>query len=78
MSAAEARFAVVGNPGSRRVELFRAAVAAAGAPEPAVLAWRDVLRGEPGAVPEPGTFVLLGTGVVAILGVSYRRRRRLP
>ena len=36
---------VVGNPGSRRVDLFRAAAHRAGCPEPTVLAWRDVLRG---------------------------------
>jgi glutathione synthase/RimK-type ligase-like ATP-grasp enzyme len=41
-----ARFTVVGNPGSRRVAMFAAAVRAAGCPEPEVLAWRDVLRGE--------------------------------
>ncbi|MEU6174232.1 STM4014 family protein [Streptantibioticus parmotrematis] len=52
-----ARFTVVGNPGSRRVDLFRAAVLAAGGPEPAVLAWADVLRGAPGAVPAPGTLL---------------------
>jgi hypothetical protein len=51
------RFAVVGNPGSRRVNLFRAAVLAAGGPEPTVLAWRDVLRGDPAAAPPPGTLV---------------------
>lgn len=38
-------FTVVGNPGSRRVTMFAAAVRAAGCPEPEVLAWRDVLRG---------------------------------
>ncbi len=41
-----ARFTVVGNPGSRRVTMFRAAVRAAGCPDPEVLAWRDVLRGD--------------------------------
>lgn len=51
------RFTVVGNPGSRRVGLFGAAVAAAGLPAPAVLAWRDVLRGAWGAGPEPGSAV---------------------
>ncbi|MFC1419121.1 STM4014 family protein [Streptacidiphilus cavernicola] len=40
------RFAVVGNPGSRRVAMFDAAVRAAGCPAPAVLPWLDVLRGE--------------------------------
>jgi hypothetical protein len=39
------RLAVVGNPGSRRVALFAAAVRAAGLPQPRVLPWRDVARG---------------------------------
>jgi hypothetical protein len=39
-------FTVVGNPGSRRVAQFATAVRSAGCPEPAVLAWRDVLRGD--------------------------------
>jgi hypothetical protein len=39
------RFAVVGNPGSRRIALFAAAVRAAGLPRPRVLPWRDVARG---------------------------------
>jgi hypothetical protein len=38
---------VVGNPGHRRVELFRRAVVARGLPEPSVLPWRDVLTGTP-------------------------------
>ncbi|MFJ7899877.1 STM4014 family protein [Streptomyces sp. NPDC096198] len=38
------RFAVVGNPGSRRVALFEEAVRAAGLPAPRVLAWARVLR----------------------------------
>ncbi|QMU78704.1 hypothetical protein GXW83_26350 [Streptacidiphilus sp. PB12-B1b] len=42
----ETHFTVVGNPGSRRVELFRAAVRRAGCPDPAVLAWQAVLRGD--------------------------------
>ncbi|WP_327070723.1 STM4014 family protein [Kitasatospora sp. NBC_01302] len=37
---------VLGVPGHRRVELFRTAALAAGLPEPAVLPWADVLRGE--------------------------------
>ena len=41
------RLTVVGNPGNRRVELFRQAVVARGLPEPSVLAWRDVLTGAP-------------------------------
>jgi glutathione synthase/RimK-type ligase-like ATP-grasp enzyme len=39
------KFVVVGNPGSRRVALFAAAVRAAGLPPAQVLAWRDVLTG---------------------------------
>ncbi|MFE7134642.1 STM4014 family protein [Streptomyces sp. NPDC057638] len=38
-------FAVVGNPGNRRVTLFAAAVRRAGLPAPRVVPWRDVLRG---------------------------------
>ncbi|MEU9073747.1 STM4014 family protein [Kitasatospora sp. NPDC048538] len=37
---------VLGNPGHRRVTLFAAAARAAGLPEPAVLPWLDVLRGQ--------------------------------
>ncbi|GAB2702129.1 STM4014 family protein [Kitasatospora kifunensis] len=37
---------VLGVPGHRRVELFSAAARAAGLPEPVVLPWLDVLRGE--------------------------------
>ncbi|MYU18266.1 hypothetical protein GTZ78_48200, partial [Streptomyces sp. SID8361] len=51
----ETRFAVVGNPGGRRVEMFTAATVAAGLPTPRVLAWRDVLAD--GAVFEPGETV---------------------
>ncbi|SHJ06932.1 hypothetical protein SAMN05421803_103335 [Nocardiopsis flavescens] len=36
---------VVGVPGNRRLELFRAAAAASGRPEPAVLPWRDLASG---------------------------------
>lgn len=43
-SGAGSRFAVVGNPGNRRVSLFADAVRAAGLPGPRVVAWRDVLR----------------------------------
>lgn len=50
-------FAVVGNPGSRRVGFFRDAVLAAGAPEPAVVAWRDVLRGAPAGRPPEGALL---------------------
>jgi glutathione synthase/RimK-type ligase-like ATP-grasp enzyme len=49
------RFAVVGNPGSRRVELFARAVQAAGVREPRVLPWREVLTG--GGVFAPGETV---------------------
>ncbi|WP_175409368.1 STM4014 family protein [Streptomyces sp. TRM64462] len=38
------RFAVVGNPGNRRVDLFARAVRDAGLPAPRVVPWRDVLR----------------------------------
>ncbi|MES5819877.1 STM4014 family protein [Streptomyces sp. RG80] len=38
------RFAVVGNPGNRRVSLFVDAVRAAGLPGPRVVPWLDVLR----------------------------------
>ncbi|MFF4656149.1 STM4014 family protein [Streptomyces sp. NPDC001381] len=39
------RFAVVGNPGNRRVALFGDAVSAAGLPAPRLVPWRDVLCG---------------------------------
>ncbi|MGA6152635.1 STM4014 family protein [Stenotrophomonas sp. NPDC087984] len=39
----ETRFAVVGNPGGRRVEMFSDAAVAAGLPAPRVLAWHEVL-----------------------------------
>ncbi|WNE99827.1 STM4014 family protein [Streptomyces luomodiensis] len=51
----ETRFAVVGNPGNRRVEMFTDAALAAGLPAPRVLAWHDVLTG--GAAFEPGETV---------------------
>ncbi|SCF06879.1 Glutathione synthase/RimK-type ligase, ATP-grasp superfamily [Micromonospora viridifaciens] len=41
------RLTVVGNPGNRRVDLFRRAVLAAGLPRPEVLPWADVLTGAP-------------------------------
>ncbi|MFK4121112.1 STM4014 family protein [Streptomyces longwoodensis] len=41
---ATVRFAVVGNPGNRRVDLFADAVRAAGLPGPRVVPWADVLR----------------------------------
>jgi hypothetical protein len=50
------RLVVVGNPDNRRVSLFRAAVRAAGLPDPAVVAWRDVAAGAPMAI-EPGSLV---------------------
>ncbi|MEZ0111366.1 hypothetical protein ABH920_005381 [Catenulispora sp. EB89] len=40
------RFAVVGNPDNRRVTLFTEAVRAEGLPEPRIVPWLDVLRGE--------------------------------
>ncbi|MFJ5122506.1 STM4014 family protein [Kitasatospora sp. NPDC088548] len=40
------RLTVLGNPGHRRVTLFAAAARAAGLPEPSVLPWLDLLRGE--------------------------------
>ncbi|MFB7775303.1 STM4014 family protein [Streptomyces bauhiniae] len=39
-------FAVVGNPGGRRVTLFAQAVRAAGLPAPRVVPWLDVLRAD--------------------------------
>ncbi|MFF1415064.1 STM4014 family protein [Streptomyces sp. NPDC058289] len=42
---APAAFAVVGNPGNRRVALFQEAVRAAGLPGARVVPWRDVLTG---------------------------------
>ncbi|MFE0457958.1 STM4014 family protein [Kitasatospora sp. NPDC058965] len=46
---------VVGIPGNRRLTLFAAAARAAGLPEPTVLPWRDLLRGD--VRPAPGTLV---------------------
>ncbi|WP_208783152.1 STM4014 family protein [Streptomyces griseorubiginosus] len=43
-AAALPRFAVVGNPGNRRVSLFADAVRAAGLPGPRLVPWADVLR----------------------------------
>jgi hypothetical protein len=40
---AEPRFIVIGNPGSRRVELFQAALASARLPAARVVAWADLL-----------------------------------
>jgi hypothetical protein len=40
------RFAVVGNPDNRRVKLFAEAVRAEGLPEPRIVPWLDVLRGD--------------------------------
>ncbi|MFE9559808.1 STM4014 family protein [Streptomyces sp. NPDC006487] len=42
---APAAFAVVGNPGNRRVALFQKALRAAGLPGARVVPWRDVLTG---------------------------------
>ncbi|WP_328885826.1 STM4014 family protein [Streptomyces sp. NBC_00316] len=44
-SGSAPRFAVVGNPGNRRVTLFQDAVRAAGLPAARVVPWLDVLRG---------------------------------
>ena len=46
---------LVGNPGSRRVEMFSAAVRDAGLPGPSLLPWHDVLLGAP--APGPGELV---------------------
>ncbi|MFF8974522.1 STM4014 family protein [Streptomyces sp. NPDC014995] len=43
LPASRPRFAVVGNPGNRRVTLFADAVRAAGLPSPRVISWTDVL-----------------------------------
>ena len=40
------QFVVIGNPGSRRVELFSAALAAVELPAPTVVAWADLLAGQ--------------------------------
>ncbi|PLW74098.1 hypothetical protein C0036_03750, partial [Streptomyces sp. DJ] len=45
------RFAVVGNPGNRRVSLFAEAVRGAGLPAPRVVPWREVLDGRYGFAP---------------------------
>ena len=47
---------VVGNPDNRRVGLFRAAVRAAGLPDPVVVSWLDVLTGRHRGF-EPGSLV---------------------
>ncbi|MFI9105373.1 STM4014 family protein [Streptomyces fildesensis] len=47
----DVRFAVVGNPGNRRVTMFADAVRSAGLPAPRIVAWRDVLRGAYGFTP---------------------------
>lgn len=52
---AASAFAVVGNPGNRRVALFQDAVRAAGLPAARVVPWRDVLTGR--AVFRPGECV---------------------
>ncbi|MFF5586605.1 STM4014 family protein [Streptomyces hygroscopicus] len=51
----ETRFAVVGNPGNRRVAMFTDAALAAGVPPPRVLAWHRVLTD--GATFRPGETV---------------------
>ncbi|NED88439.1 hypothetical protein G3I76_51240 [Streptomyces sp. SID11233] len=45
VNSAPPRFAVVGNPGNRRVGLFQEAVRAAGLPPARVVSWLDVLNG---------------------------------
>lgn len=45
------RFGVVGNPDNRRVGMFVAAVRGAGLPDPAVVPWLDVLRGNELPIP---------------------------
>jgi len=45
------RLTVVGNPGNRRVTLFRAAARAAGWDDPTVVSWHDLLRGAPAHIP---------------------------
>ncbi|MFJ1925004.1 STM4014 family protein [Streptomyces sp. NPDC088131] len=45
VNSAPPRFAVVGNPGNRRVGLFQQAVRAAGLPPARVVSWLDVLDG---------------------------------
>ena len=40
------RFAIVGNPDNRRVKLFADAVRDEGLPEPRIVPWLDVLRGD--------------------------------
>src|SRR5262245_60851985 len=54
-------FTIVGHPGHRRVELFQAALAAAGLPSARVIAWRDL-------VPAGAAADLLagGTGILRI------------
>jgi glutathione synthase/RimK-type ligase-like ATP-grasp enzyme len=52
------RITVVGNPDNRRFELFRAAVRAAGLPDPHVIAWRDIAAGASVALTE-GSLVRL-------------------
>lgn len=44
-NSAPPRFAVVGNPGNRRVGLFQDAVRAAGLPPARTVSWLDVLKG---------------------------------
>ncbi|MEV7399972.1 STM4014 family protein [Streptomyces sp. NPDC091267] len=51
MNSAPPRFAVVGNPGSRRVALFRDAVRTAGLPQVRTVSWLEVLRGEAAFLP---------------------------
>ncbi|MEV7353840.1 STM4014 family protein [Kitasatospora sp. NPDC091276] len=65
------RLTVLGNPGHRRVTLFAAAARAAGLPEPAVLSWLDVLRGDY-RLPEDGLLRIESPGEEALVDELLR------
>ncbi|MEV7936828.1 STM4014 family protein [Kitasatospora sp. NPDC088264] len=65
------RLTVLGNPGHRRVTLFAAAARAAGLPEPAVLPWLDVLRGDY-RLPEDGLLRIESPGEEALVDELLR------